>query len=128
LRARCQYSNTNTVLLGHIAQQCDGGKLLDVIMRDRLFTPLGLKNTLFPVIASNAIPEPYSRGYMYGNNVLTMGTPPALPDRCEPVVGLGGRRGYLHRQRSCDLGAGIGRRHVAERRLASPAARQRVAD
>jgi D-alanyl-D-alanine carboxypeptidase len=39
-----------------------------------------VKSTLFPDIASNAIPEPYSRGYMYGNNVLTMGSPPALPD------------------------------------------------
>jgi D-alanyl-D-alanine carboxypeptidase len=73
------YSNTNTVLLGLIAEQLEGGKPLALIMRDRLFAPLGLRNTLFPDIASNAIPEPYSRGYMYGSNVLTMGSPPALP-------------------------------------------------
>jgi D-alanyl-D-alanine carboxypeptidase len=75
------YSNTNTVLLGLIAKQREPGppKLLGEIMRDRLFTPLGLKNTLFPVSASNKIPEPYSCGYMYGNNVLTMDEPPALP-------------------------------------------------
>ena len=74
-----EYSNTNTVLLGLIAQQLEGGKPLAAIMRDRLFVPLGMKNTLFPDTASNAIPAPLARGYMYGNNVLTMGAPPALP-------------------------------------------------
>ena len=83
------YSNTNTVLLGLIAQQLEGGKPLAAIMRDRLFAPLGLKNTLFPDIASNTIPAPYSRGYMYGNNVLTMGTPPALPDNMQAAARAG---------------------------------------
>ena len=83
------YSNTNTVLLGLIAQQLEGGKPLAAIMRDRLFAPLGLKNTLFPDIASNTIPEPYSRGYMYGNNVLTMGSPPALPDDMQAAARAG---------------------------------------
>ncbi len=73
------YSNTNTILLGLIAEQLEKGKSLAAIMRDRLFVPLGLTNTLLTDIASNAIPEPYSRGYMYGSNVLTMGKPPALP-------------------------------------------------
>jgi D-alanyl-D-alanine carboxypeptidase len=63
--AAFSYSNTNTVLLGLIAEQREGGKPLAAIMRDRLFAPLGLKNTLLPDIASNAIPEPYSRGYMH---------------------------------------------------------------
>jgi CubicO group peptidase (beta-lactamase class C family) len=83
------YSNTNTVLLGLIAQQLEGGKPLAAIMRDRLFAPLVLKNTLFPDIASNTIPAPYSRGYMYGNNVLTMGTPPALPDNMQAAARAG---------------------------------------
>ena len=83
------YSNTNTVLLGLIAQQLEGGKPLAAIMRDRLFMPLGMKNTLFPEIASNAIPAPLSRGYMYGNNVLTMGTPPALPDNMQSAARTG---------------------------------------
>lgn len=73
------YSNTNTVLLGLIAEKLDGGKPLARILRDRLFTPLRLKNTMFPDITSNAIPEPHPRGYMYGDNMLTMGSPPALP-------------------------------------------------
>ena len=83
------YSNTNTVLLGLIAQQLEGGKPLAAIMRDRLFAPLGMANTLFPDIASNAIPAPLSRGYMYGNNVLTMGTPPALPDNMQAAARTG---------------------------------------
>jgi D-alanyl-D-alanine carboxypeptidase len=74
------YSNTNTVLLGLIAQQLEGGKPLEDILRDRLFAPLGLKNTFLPARTSNLLPEPRSRGYMYGNNVLTNGTalPPAM--------------------------------------------------
>jgi D-alanyl-D-alanine carboxypeptidase len=87
--AKFGYSNTNTVLLGLIAQQCDGGKPLAAIMRDRLFTPLGLKNTLFPDLDSNTLPAPYSNGYMYGDNVLTMGTPPALPDEMQAAARAG---------------------------------------
>lgn len=66
------YSNTNTVLLGLIAQKLDGNKPLADILSARLWVPLGLKDTSFPQITSNAIPTPYSRGYMYGDNVLTM--------------------------------------------------------
>jgi D-alanyl-D-alanine carboxypeptidase len=73
------YSNTNTVLLGLIAEKLEGGKPLARILQDRLFIPLRLKNTVFPDITSNAIPEPHPRGYMYGDNMLTMGSPPALP-------------------------------------------------
>jgi len=83
------YSNTNTVLLGLIAEQREGGKPLAAIMRERLFAPLGLKNTLLPDIRSNAIPEPFARGYMYGNNVLTMGTPPALPNDMQVAARAG---------------------------------------
>lgn len=72
------YSNTNTVLLGLIAEQLDG-KPLEQIFRDRLFGPLRLTGTSFPPRTSAAIPDPHPQGYMYGNNVLTMGSPPALP-------------------------------------------------
>jgi D-alanyl-D-alanine carboxypeptidase len=80
------YSNTNTVLLGLIAEQLEGGKPLAAIMRDRLFAPLGLKNTLFPDITYSSIPTPYARGYMYGSNVLTMDSPPALPDAMQAAA------------------------------------------
>ena len=114
---RC--SNTNAVLLGLIAAALDTKPLWQVF-QDRLFIPLGLKDTLFPPRTSSAIPDPHPQGYMYGDDVLTMGSPAAVrpkrrrqqrPARCnlmidvaEPVVGLGGRRRHLHRGGSGDLG------------------------
>ena len=87
--AQFGYSNTNTVLLGLIAEQVEGGKPLAAIMRDRLFVPLKLNSTLFPDIAYNAIPAPFSRGYMYGTNVETMDTPPALPKDMQAAARAG---------------------------------------
>jgi D-alanyl-D-alanine carboxypeptidase len=73
------YSNTNTILLGLIAQKLDGGKPLADVFRDRLWTPIGLQGSSFPAITSNAIPAPYARGYMVGTNVETMNPlPPAM--------------------------------------------------
>lgn len=71
------YSNTNTVLLGLIAQKLDDSTLPEIMQR-RLFAPLGMTQTLFPEITDNVLPEPYSHGYMYGTNVLTMDG--ALPE------------------------------------------------
>lgn len=76
------YSNTNTVLLGLIAEQLDD-KPLATIMQDRLFTPQGLMNSLLPDIHSNTLPTPYSRGYMYGTNVLTMDPPYRLSEEMQ---------------------------------------------
>lgn len=73
------YSNTNTVLLGLIAEQIDG-KPLETIFKDRFFRPLGLDDTLLPPKDSNAIPEPHPRGYMYTNNVITLATNAIPPD------------------------------------------------
>jgi D-alanyl-D-alanine carboxypeptidase len=74
-----RYSNTNTVLLGLIAEKIEG-KPLETILEDRLFAPLGLKDTLLPPRSSNAIPEPHPRGYMYTDNVLTLATNAIPPD------------------------------------------------
>lgn len=65
------YSNTNTVLLGLIAEQIDG-KPLETILEDRIFKPLGMAETLLPARDSNAIPQPHPHGYMYTDNVMTM--------------------------------------------------------
>ena len=73
------YSNTNTVLLGLIAEQLDGKPLEDVF-HDRIFAPLGLTETLLPARTSNAMPEPHARGYMYTDNVLTLATNAIPPD------------------------------------------------
>lgn len=69
--AEFHYSNTNTVLLGLIAEQIDG-KPLETILEDRIFKPLGMRETLLPARDSNAIPEPHPHGYMYTDNVMTM--------------------------------------------------------
>lgn len=74
-----EYSNTNTVLLGLVAEELDG-RPLEQVFADRLFAPLGLSDSLFPPRSSNDLPEPLVHGYMFGDNVLTMGAPPALPE------------------------------------------------
>jgi D-alanyl-D-alanine carboxypeptidase len=33
-----------------------------------LFVQLGMKHTLLPASTSNAIPEPYAHGYLYGGS------------------------------------------------------------
>jgi len=71
------YSNTNTILLGQIAEQLDG-KPLAQVFQDRLFDPLGLTATSFPPSTNTASPDPHTQGYMYGTNVSTM-TTAALP-------------------------------------------------
>lgn len=72
------YSNTNTVLLGLIAEKVDG-KPLGQVFKERIFEPLGMTGTVFPDTSSNSIPEPHPQGYFFGDNVLTM-TNPALPE------------------------------------------------
>ncbi|MDX2376448.1 beta-lactamase family protein [Microbacterium sp. LRZ72] len=71
------YSNTNTVLLGLIAEQIEGAPL-EQILAERLFEPFGLDQTLLPARDVNTLPEPFSRGYMYTDNVMTMSVA-ALP-------------------------------------------------
>jgi D-alanyl-D-alanine carboxypeptidase len=73
------YSNTNTVLLGLIAEQIDG-KPLETIFRDRIFTPLGLTRTWLPARDENLLPEPRSKGYMFTDNVITLATNAIPPD------------------------------------------------
>jgi D-alanyl-D-alanine carboxypeptidase len=78
--AKYEYVNTNYALLGLIAEKVDG-KPLAQIMHDRLFGPLGLKNTTLPSSTVNTIPEPYSHGYLYGSSsVALVGEPPYSPE------------------------------------------------
>ncbi|QOT22325.1 serine hydrolase [Paenarthrobacter sp. YJN-D] len=81
------YSNTNTVLLGLIAEKV-AGKPLGDLFKERIFQPLGLKGTVFPDISSNSIPQPHPQGYFYGDNVLTM-TNPALPEDMQKEAAAG---------------------------------------
>ncbi|TQJ30630.1 D-alanyl-D-alanine carboxypeptidase [Microbacterium sp. SLBN-146] len=73
-----EYSNTNTVLLGLIAEDIEG-KPMDEIVQERLIEPLGLTETSYPVATDTSLPAPYPHGYMFSNNVDTM-TEPSLSE------------------------------------------------
>jgi D-alanyl-D-alanine carboxypeptidase len=73
------YCNTNYVLLGLIAEHIEG-KPLAQIFQDRLFGPLGMTHTLLPAPTSNAMPEPYAHGYMYGGSSYAMTDTPYPAD------------------------------------------------
>jgi D-alanyl-D-alanine carboxypeptidase len=72
------YSNTNYALLGLIAEKVDGRPLAQQF-QDRLFGPLGLRQTSLPAADDTAIPPRFSHGYMYG------GTAYALVDQPYPA-------------------------------------------
>ncbi len=74
--AEYEYSNTNYVLLGLVIEKVER-KTLSQAMQDRLFGPLGLQHTELPASDVNAIPAPYSHGYLYGSaSVAFVGEPP----------------------------------------------------
>ncbi|RFA15707.1 D-alanyl-D-alanine carboxypeptidase [Subtercola boreus] len=73
------YSNTNTILLGLIAEKLDG-KPLRTIFADRLFTPLGLTETSFPELGDSSLPSPHSDGYFWWTNVNTIASSKLPPD------------------------------------------------
>jgi D-alanyl-D-alanine carboxypeptidase len=67
-----EYCNTNYALLGLVAEQVGGSPLADQF-RQRLFEPLGLRNTLLPAPAdATQLPAPYSHGYMYGETFYAL--------------------------------------------------------
>jgi len=100
------YSNTNYILLGLIAEKVDG-KPLAQDFQDRLYGPLGLKQTLLPGSKDTAIPDPYSHGYMYGGTSFALVDTPYPPD-----VEAAARAGtlqpidYTHQNSSYAMGAG----------------------
>lgn len=54
------YSNTNTVLLGMVVEKVSGKKVED-FFAERIYRPLGLKNTSWPTSAG--LPAPLAHGY-----------------------------------------------------------------
>jgi D-alanyl-D-alanine carboxypeptidase len=71
-----EYNNTNYVLLGLIIEKVEH-KTVPQVMQDRLFGPLGMHHTAFPLARVNTIPAPYSHGYLYGStSVAFVGKPP----------------------------------------------------
>ena len=70
-----EYNNTNYALLGVVAEQVTGQPLA-LLMKERLFGPLGMQHTLLPPVTVNTMPEPYSHGYQYGTTATVLtGTP-----------------------------------------------------
>ncbi len=75
------YSNTNTILLGLIIEQITGKSLAEE-MQERIFKPLGMRDTILPSAASATLPAPYPRGYASNisgecpSTAPTAGTPP----------------------------------------------------
>src|SRR6516164_145956 len=73
------YCNTNYALLSLIAEKVEGAPLAR-IFQDRLFGPLGMKDTLLPASTSNTIPAPYAHGYLYGGSSYALADAPYPAD------------------------------------------------
>ncbi len=74
--AEYEYNNTNYILLGLVIEKIEQ-KTLAQAMQDRLFRPLRMRYTILPPRNVNAIPAPYSHGYLYGSaSVAFVGKPP----------------------------------------------------
>jgi len=54
------YCNTNFILLGLLIKKVTGKEVID-IFSDKIFQPLGMKNTFWP--NTNFLPYPYNHGY-----------------------------------------------------------------
>ncbi|MGQ1838280.1 serine hydrolase [Kocuria turfanensis] len=67
------YSNTNYVLLGLVAEQVTG-RPVGELMEERIFDPLGLDETVWPG-ASTALPEPFARGFTLQGDTATPEAP-----------------------------------------------------
>jgi D-alanyl-D-alanine carboxypeptidase len=85
--AEFEYNNTNYALLGLVAEKIQGQPLAS-IFQDRLFEPLGMKNTALPLSTSNSIPEPYSHGYLYGGSSYALVDAP-YPDDLQAAAKAG---------------------------------------
>jgi D-alanyl-D-alanine carboxypeptidase len=85
---RFDYCNTNTVLLGLVIERLTGKPLADVL-RERIFTPLGLAHTSLPANTDATIPDPHPRGYAFGTNVSTIDSSELPP--AEQAAAVAGR-------------------------------------
>ncbi len=57
-----EYSNTNTILLGVVAETVTG-RSLEQLLTERLLVPLGMQNSTY--LLGTQFPSPYVRGYVY---------------------------------------------------------------
>lgn len=80
------YSNTNIILLGLVIEKLTG-MTASQAFQERIFTPLGLKDTSLPLDSN--LPNPHPQGYSFGSNTSTIDTY-ALPAALQPLA-LDGR-------------------------------------
>ena len=136
-----EYSNTNYVLLGLIVEKLDG-KPIATVFEERFFKPLGMKDTMFPAAASNAIPEPFTPRVpvrrLLHHDVRDSAVHPRHGSRSpgrdaaaeglhrrQPLLRLRGRSSHLHRRGPRDLDQGPVRRQGVQRRVPTHLAGQR---
>ncbi|MFF7183105.1 serine hydrolase [Streptomyces sp. NPDC008121] len=60
------YSNTNYLLLGMIAEKLTG-QSLPALFQQRLFEPLGMRDSSFPEPPDASLPAPYAHGYDFAS-------------------------------------------------------------
>jgi D-alanyl-D-alanine carboxypeptidase len=100
------YSNTNYALLGLVAEKVDG-KPLAQALQDRLYGPLGLKQSVLPASTDTSIPDSYSHGYMYGGSAFALVDMPYPPDmQAAARAGTLQPIDYTHQNSSYAVGAG----------------------
>lgn len=63
-----EYCNTNTIILGMLIKKVTGKKVRDVL-NEKIFQPLGMANTYWPI--SVFLPYPYTHGYTYSPDFHT---------------------------------------------------------
>ncbi|MDX2391919.1 MULTISPECIES: serine hydrolase domain-containing protein [unclassified Streptomyces] len=104
--ASYEYSNTNYVLLGLVAEKA-GGRPLARQLHDRLYAPLGLAGTSLPAPGDTTLPSPYAHGYMYGGSTYAMVDKP-YPAELEAAARSGKLRpvDYTHQNSSYAFAAG----------------------
>ena len=71
-----KYTNTNYILLGMIMEQLTG-QTVNELFEQRLFTPLGMDDTVMPALDDSSIPAPFVHGYQYGSMEEACGPDPA---------------------------------------------------
>jgi len=77
--ASYEYNNTNYALLGLIAEKV-GGRPLAQQLQERLFDPVGLRQTSLPAADDTSMPAPFSHGYMYGGSRYALADDPYPAD------------------------------------------------
>lgn len=81
--SKMEYSNTNYILLGQIAERVSG-EPLGQLLQKRIFDPLAMTGCSMPAATDSSLPAPYSHGYMFGTNWDRKPSPPApLPDKVD---------------------------------------------